>query len=59
MAVESGYNANLFPIVPKDRQRNRTVTDTYEPGSTFKLVTVSAVLSEGLVTPNTAFTLPY
>ena len=59
MAVEKGYNANLFPIVPKDRQRNRTVTDTYEPGSTFKLVTVSAVLSEGLVTPSTAFTLPY
>ena len=59
MAVEQGYDANLFPIVPKDRQRNRTVTDTYEPGSTFKLVTVSAVLSDGLVTPSTAFTLPY
>ncbi len=59
MAVERGYDANLFPIVPKDRQRNRTVTDTYEPGSTFKVVTVSAVLSEHLVTPNTAFTLPY
>ena len=59
MAVERGYDANRFPIVPKDRQRNRTVTDTYEPGSTFKLVTVSAALSEGLVTPHTAFTLPY
>jgi cell division protein FtsI/penicillin-binding protein 2 len=59
MAVERGYDANRFPIVPKDRQRNRTVTDTYEPGSTFKIVTVSAVLSEGLVTPRTAFTLPY
>ena len=45
MAVERGYDANRFPIVPKDRQRNRTVTDTYEPGSTFKIVTVSAVLS--------------
>jgi cell division protein FtsI/penicillin-binding protein 2 len=59
MAVERGYDANRFPIVPKDRQRNRTVTDTYEPGSTFKIVTASAVLSEGLVTPQTAFTLPY
>ena len=59
MAIERGYDANLFPIVPKDRQRNRAVTDTYEPGSTFKLVTVSAVLSEKLVTPDTAFTLPY
>jgi cell division protein FtsI (penicillin-binding protein 3) len=59
MAVERGFDANRFPIVPKDRQRNRTVTDTYEPGSTFKVVTVSAALSEGLVTPHTAFTLPY
>lgn len=59
MAVERGYDANRFPIVPKDRQRNRTVTDTYEPGSTFKIVTLSAVLSEGLVTPQTKFTLPY
>jgi cell division protein FtsI (penicillin-binding protein 3) len=59
MAIERGYDANRFPIVPKDRQRNRTVTDTYEPGSTFKIVTVSAVLAEGLVTPRTAFTLPY
>ncbi|HMJ00269.1 MAG TPA: penicillin-binding protein 2 [Gaiellaceae bacterium] len=59
MAVEHGYDANQFPIVPKDWQRNRTVTDTYEPGSTFKIVTVSAVLAEGLVTPRTAFTLPY
>src|SRR5206468_6541063 len=42
-----------------DLQRNRAVTDTYEPGSTFKLVTVAAALSERLVTPSTAFTLPY
>src|SRR6266508_4412654 len=59
MAVERGYDANQFPIIPRDLQRNRAVTDTYEPGSTFKVVTVSAVLSEGLVTPRTAFTLPY
>ncbi len=59
MAVERGYDANRFPDVPRDFQRNRAVTDTYEPGSTFKVVTVSAALSEGLVTPTTAFTLPY
>ena len=59
MAVERGYDANRFPIVPRDLQRNRTITDTYEPGSTFKVVTVSAALSEGLVTPRTQFTLPY
>ena len=30
------------------------VTDTYEPGSTFKLVTITGALSEGLVTPDDA-----
>ena len=39
--------------------RNRAVTDTYEPGSTFKLVTITGALSEGLVKPTTRFTLPY
>jgi cell division protein FtsI (penicillin-binding protein 3) len=59
MAVERGYDANRFPEVSRDLQRNRAVTDTYEPGSTFKVVTVSAALSEGLVNPRSAFTLPY
>ena len=30
--------------------RNKAISDTYEPGSTFKLVTASAALEEGLVT---------
>jgi cell division protein FtsI (penicillin-binding protein 3) len=59
MAVEPGYDANLFPRAPAEWQKNRAVVDTYEPGSTFKLVTVAAALSESLVSPSTAFTLPY
>lgn len=59
MAVAPGFDANRYPQVPEERQRNAAVTDTYEPGSTFKLVTVAAALSEGLVGPETAFTLPY
>ncbi len=59
MAQAPGYDANNANVVPLDLQRNRAVTDTYEPGSTFKLVTVTGVLSEGLVTPTTTFTLPY
>jgi cell division protein FtsI (penicillin-binding protein 3) len=58
MAVAPGFDANRFGAVSADRRRNRGVTDMYEPGSTFKLVTVSAALSEGIVTPRTAFTLP-
>jgi cell division protein FtsI (penicillin-binding protein 3) len=59
MAVQPGYDANRFPTVPTDLQRNRTVTDTYEPGSTFKLITVAGALSDRLVSPSTRFTLPY
>ena len=59
MAVAPTYDANNFPGVSKDLQRNRAITDTYEPGSTFKLVTVAGALSTGIVTPRTAFTLPY
>jgi cell division protein FtsI (penicillin-binding protein 3) len=59
MAVQPGYDANAFANAARDLQRNRAVTDTYEPGSTFKLITVGAALSEGLVAPTTRFTLPY
>jgi cell division protein FtsI (penicillin-binding protein 3) len=58
MAVEPGYDANRYPSAPRDLQRNRSVTDTYEPGSTFKLVTVAGALSDHLVSPSTRFTLP-
>lgn len=30
--------------------RNKAIADTYEPGSTFKLITTSAALQEGIVT---------
>jgi cell division protein FtsI/penicillin-binding protein 2 len=35
------------------------VTDTYEPGSTFKVVTIGGVLESGIVSPSTKFRLPY
>lgn len=36
--------------------RNFTIHDTYEPGSTFKILTSVAGLEEGVVTPETEFT---
>jgi cell division protein FtsI/penicillin-binding protein 2 len=57
MAVEPGFDANRFGEATRDQQRNRAVVDTYEPGSTLKVVTVAAALSEGLVSPSTPFTL--
>ncbi|MBA2614515.1 MAG: penicillin-binding protein 2 [Actinobacteria bacterium] len=59
MGVEPGFDANDFPKASRDVQRNRAVTDTYEPGSTFKVVTLSAVLETGMVTPTDTYTLPY
>ena len=57
MASEPGFDANRFSETDRDTQRNRAVTDTYEPGSTLKVVTVAAALSEGLVSPSTPFSL--
>ncbi len=58
MAVAPGFNANRFATTRPDRLRNRAVTDMYEPGSTFKLVTISAALEDGVVTPRSSFVLP-
>ena len=57
MAAQPGFDANRFPRTSRDVQRNRAVTDTFEPGSTLKVVTVAGALSEGLVTPSTPFSL--
>jgi len=59
MAVAPGFDANIYPQIWRGYQRNRAVTDTYEPGSTFKLMTVSGALSDRLVTPSTSFVLQY
>ena len=58
MATAPRFNANRFGKTRADRRRNRAVTDTYEPGSTFKLVTVAAGLEEGIVNPRSSFRLP-
>jgi cell division protein FtsI (penicillin-binding protein 3) len=59
MAQAPVYDANNAGEVPYATQRNRAVTDTYEPGSTFKLVTIAGALSQKIVTPSTKFRLPY
>jgi cell division protein FtsI (penicillin-binding protein 3) len=42
---------------PEDLQ-NRAVSFDYEPGSTFKAVTVAGALQQGLVTPTSSFYIP-
>lgn len=50
-------DANKYGSKP-DAGRNRVVTDVFEPGSIFKVITVAAALEERIVTPETAFVLP-
>ena len=59
MADAPGFDANRFGQTSPSVSRNRAVTDVYEPGSTFKLITVAGSLSDHLVTPQTSFVLPY
>jgi cell division protein FtsI (penicillin-binding protein 3) len=55
-------SGGVVPIGPNDAvdeaQNNLAVTQLYEPGSVFKLVTFSAALQNGLINPNTVFTVP-
>jgi len=46
------YNTKKYPI---DSQRNRALTDVFEPGSTFKIVPAAAALNEGIVHPEDVF----
>ncbi len=52
----------VVPIGPNnainEAQNNLAVTQLYEPGSVFKLVTFSAALQDGLINPNSEFTVP-
>ncbi|MDR1045128.1 MAG: transpeptidase family protein [Candidatus Adiutrix sp.] len=47
------FDPNNFSLSDPAARRNRILTDTFEPGSTFKIFVVAAALEEGLVTPGT------
>jgi cell division protein FtsI (penicillin-binding protein 3) len=47
------YNPNNRASVTGRQTRNRSVTDTFEPGSTMKPFTIAAALEAGIVTPQT------
>jgi cell division protein FtsI (penicillin-binding protein 3) len=55
MANRPTYDPNAPAAARVETRRNRTITDTYEPGSTFKLITAAAALEEGLVDVSTEF----
>lgn len=52
MASYPTFNPNNLVSATPELTRNACFTDTYEPGSTFKLITAAALLEEGKITPN-------
>ena len=58
-------NTDTAGMTEKEKQdacnqmwRNLTINDTYEPGSTFKIITMAAGLSQGVVHPDDRFSCP-
>ena len=55
LANVPGLNPNDLTSYDVNAARNRVVTDMFEPGSVFKVVTASAAYENGLVTPEKKF----
>ena len=55
MASLPTFDPNNYTETPTSRFVNPAVSAPYEPGSTFKVLTMAAALQEGRVTPNTVY----
>ncbi len=55
LANRPDYNPNKYRDYPATTWRNFAVSDSYEPGSTFKIITAAAALEEGVVRPHDQF----
>jgi cell division protein FtsI (penicillin-binding protein 3) len=55
LANRPTFNPNLRKEITPAALTNRAVSYVYEPGSTFKLVTISAALEEKVTNPNEVF----
>ncbi|MCD0450854.1 penicillin-binding protein 2 [Actinocorallia sp. API 0066] len=58
MASVPTFDPNEYAKATGGQLQNRVVQEAFEPGSTGKVITAAALLEEGLVTPETAFTVP-
>jgi len=55
MASYPGYDPNHFSTTAAERLLNPIISDQYEPGSVFKVLTLAAGMDAGVVTPNTTY----
>ncbi len=58
LANRPDYNPNSFADYSQKLWRNRAISDGFEPGSTFKIITTAAALEEGVVNENDRFVDP-
>lgn len=58
MASVPQFNPNDFGAYEGSTYRNRPIVDTYEPGSTIKSLTASAVIEKAVYRPDSMFELP-
>ncbi len=52
LANNDDFDPNEYWKYTNDDRRDRAITDTYEPGSTFKSVTMAALLDQNICKPN-------
>ncbi len=55
MAVQPSFDPNRFAAAAPQFRKNRTITDTFEPGSTFKVFLLAAALEERVASPGDLF----
>ena len=55
LANRPTFNPNLSKEITPEKLKNHAVSDVYEPGSTFKLVTISGALEEKVTRPDEVF----
>ncbi|OOC53149.1 MULTISPECIES: peptidoglycan D,D-transpeptidase FtsI family protein [Nocardiopsis] len=59
MADYPTYSPNDISTSGAEEWLNGAVSETFEPGSTNKVITLGAALEEGITTPETVYTVPY
>lgn len=55
MASAPEFDPNRYSQYPIDNWRNRTVTDSFEPGSTFKVLVVAAALNSSKINAESVY----
>ena len=59
MATVDGATDTQPAQVAPATELNRPVSDVYEPGSTNKVITMAGAIQDGIITPDTSFSVPW